>query len=621
MAKENKETIICTAIGAAVLGCTVAIQEYWCDAQALLVVLYLTAYLLVGFPVAGKIWRNIENRKKLLDENILIMIATLGAFCIERYLEGVAVILFFQVGIILEEMALNRSKRSIASLINLSSPYANRIKDGKEKRIDSNDLRIDDTIVIKPGERVPVDGEIKSGATTLDTQAITGEAIPQEVNAGELIYSGSINLTGVIEMRVSKTCNDSTVSKIAKLVEAAEERKAESEKFITKFARYYTPLIVCCAVLISVIPPLTFAKGQWNDWVYRGMIFLVVACPCALVMSIPIAFFGGIGIAAKRGILVKGGNFLEALAKADTFVFDKTGTLTTGEFEVRDVKTFGLQVSKLLEIAAHVESYSNHPISLSLQEAYGKELQKDRVKNVKELPGYGIYATFDGDDVYLGNAKLMRRRQAEFKPADVSGSIVYVLVNGVYKGYINITDILKEDAADTMHYLKNKCNATLVMMTGDSKKAGGEYAAVLGMDYVHTNMLPEEKLAYLEELLELQMEQEKLIFVGDGINDAPVLARADVGIAMGALGSDAAIEAADIVLMDDEPYHIVEAVKIARETLKVVKQNIKFALLVKVVVLIFSTFGFLTMWDAIFIDVAVMLLVMLNAVWVSRYPV
>lgn len=620
MTKENRETIICTAIGATVLSCTVATQEYLCDAQALLVVLYITAYLLVGFSVVRKIWRNIENRRNLLDENILIVIATLGAFCIGRYLEGVAVILFFQVGIILEEMALDRSKRSIAALIDLGSPYANRIQDGVEKRIDPNELQIDDVIVIKPGERVPVDGIVKSGVTTLDTQAITGEAIPQEITIGDLIYSGSINLTGVIEMQVSKTCQESTVSKIVELVEEAGERKAESEKFITKFARYYTPLIVCCALVLAVLPPLTFAKGEWNDWIYRGMIFLVVACPCALVMSIPIAFFGGIGAAAKKGILVKGGNYLETLAKADTFVFDKTGTLTTGEFEVRDVKPYKIQVSRLLEIAAHVESYSNHPISLSLQEAYGEELQKDRVKDVKELPGYGIYATFDGDEVYLGNAKLMERQHAKFQPADAAGTIVYVLVNGSYKGYINIADILKEDAADTMHELKKRYNATLVMMTGDSKKSGEEYAAKLDMDYVHTNMLPEDKLEYLEELLSIQIEHEKLVFVGDGINDAPVLARADVGIAMGALGSDAAIEAADIVLMDDEPFRIVEAVKIARETLKVVKQNIKFALLVKAVVLILSTFGFLSMWDAVFIDVAVMLLVMVNAVWVIRYP-
>lgn len=621
MTKENRETIICTAVGAAVLGCTVAIQEYWCDVQALLVVLYITAYLLIGFSVARKIWSNIENRHNLLDENILIMIATLGAFCIERYLEGVAVILFFQIGITLEEIALYRSKRSIATLIDLGSPYANRIKDGVEKKVDPYDLQMDDIIMIKPGERVPVDGVIQSGATTLDTQAITGEAVPQEAAMGDVVYSGSINQAGAIEVRVIKTCQDSTVAKIAELVEEAGERKAESEKFITKFARYYTPVIVCCALLLSIVPSLTFAKGQWSDWVYRGMIFLVVACPCALVMSIPIAFFGGIGAAARRGILVKGGNYLETLAKAETFVFDKTGTLTTGEFEVRDVKTFGIQVSRLLEIAAHVESYSNHPISLSLQEAYGEELQKERVKHVKELPGYGIYATFDGDEVYLGNAKLMERQQANFEPANVAGSIVYVLVNGIYKGYINIADILKEDAADTMHYLKKKYNATLVMMTGDSKKAGEAYAVKLGMDYVHTELLPEDKLEHLEELLHIQLEHEKLVFVGDGINDAPVLARADVGIAMGALGSDAAIEAADIVLMDDEPFRIVEAVKIARETLKVVKQNVKFALVVKILVLLLSTFGFLTMWNAVFIDVAVMLLVMINAVWVIRYPV
>lgn len=618
--REAKADIIRTGVGALIyIGALIAARKYKLGSNVEIMI-FLVAYLIMAYGMIKKIRINLLNGH-LFDENLLMIIATVGAFIIGRYAEGVAVVLFFQLGNICEETAVGRSRKSVEGLLDIKPSFAN-LKDGSEERqVSPEELKIDDVIIVRPGERVPVDGIIIRGNTSVDSQAVTGEAMPDESGYGDMVYSGSINMTGAVEIRVMKTFEDSTVSKVLHLVEEAEEKKAESERFITRFARLYTPFILICAILMAVVMPLTFAKGEWVTWIYRGLIFIVVACPCGLAVSVPIAFFGGIHAAARRGIVVKGSNYLEALSKADTFVFDKTGTLTQGEFEVQDVKAFdGYSVEEILQISAHIESFSNHPLAQCLMEAYNGPIYKDRVHNLSEIPGCGMSAVYQGRMVYAGNARMMDMKGIEFEEVEASGTVVYIAVERKFAGYIAVTDILKEDAYDTMRCLKKKYQATLVMLTGDTNISGAEAGRELGMDSVYTNMLPEDKIAVMEEMLEVQNDSEKLVYVGDGINDAPVLARADVGIAMGALGSDAAIEAADIVLMEDEPFGIVEVLKISRETMKIVKQNIAFALTIKVIVLGLSAFGFVAMWEAVLADMAVMLLAIINAVWVARYP-
>ncbi|MEG0190729.1 MAG: heavy metal translocating P-type ATPase [Lachnospiraceae bacterium] len=579
--------------------------------------LFLVPYLIIGFSIIQKFVQSLT-KGHLFDENVLIVIATVGAFGIEKYMEAVAVITLFELGNVIEAISIAHSKNSITELLDIRPTYATRKVRGQEVQVDPSELKLRHIIIVKPGERIPIDAVVTSGSSTVDTQALTGESMPQDVKVGDKIYSGSINLTGVIEARVRKIYTESTVSKIMDMVEQAEKEKGESETFITKFARVYTPLIIVYAVIVAIVPPLFFQES-WNMWIYKGLIFLVVACPCGLVMSIPIAFFGGIGAAARCGILVKGGQALETLAKADTFIFDKTGTLTKGVFAITQIHPKGISQEELLEITAHVESYSNHPISISLQKAYPGTLEQSRVKRVKEYPGYGISATLDGKRVHVGNRGMMEMQKIKFTPIEAPGTIVYVALEKTYVGCIVITDELKEDARYTVSFLKEHVHAVLVMLTGDTRLAGEEVARELNMDYCYTNLLPGDKLERLEEFMMVEDDIEKVAFVGDGMNDAPVLAKADLGIAMGALGSDVAIEAADIVLLDDEPHKIITAIKVAKETLSVVKQNIAFALAIKVIVLLMSIFGYITMWGAVCADVGVMTIAIVNAVWVAKY--
>lgn len=581
-------------------------------------IFYLIAYLVIGFEAFRKISGNILGRK-LLDENILMVLGTVGAFGVGRYMEAVAAMLLFQIGDIFEAVSVDRTKRTIAQLIDIRPEYATRKVRGKEVKVDPSELKLRHIIIIKPGERVPVDGVVTSGISNLDTKALTGEAMPQAVKPGDTIYSGSINLTGAIEARVTKLYKDSTVSRIMEMVEDAQNHKAESESFITKFAKVYTPAVTLAAFLIMFLPPLTFAHGDYNTWVYRGLVVMIAACPAGLVMSIPVAFLGGIASAARQGIIIKGGNYLEDLAKADTFVFDKTGTLTEGVFKVKEIKPAGMTEEELLAMTAHIESYSNHPIAQSLMTAYEGKYDKTKVKRVKEEPGYGISATYDGERVHIGNLRMAEKYHVEADRVKSSGTVIYVIKGNKYAGYIVISDTIKEDAKSTLEILKEKYNAVLVMLTGDSKSSGTMVAKELHMDYAYTNLMPQDKLEQMEEFILVQDDSEKVVCVGDGINDAPVIARADVGIAMGALGSAAAIEAADIVLMEDELPRIIDALRIARETIRVVSQNISFALVIKFIILLLAAIGYISMWEAVFADVGVMIISIINAAWVVKY--
>ena len=581
---------------------------------------FLIAYLIIGFDAFKKLEQNLL-QKKFLSEYTLIILATIGALGIGRYVEGVLVILLFELGMIFEAFSRDRAKKNIEELINIRPEYATRKVHGREFKVDPSALKPGHIIVIKPGERIPVDAVITSGTTSIDTKAITGEAIPQSAWPGDKIYSGCINLNGVIEAKVLELYVDSTVSRIMEMVEDAQNKKAESETFITRFSRIYTPLMLLGAFAVMIYPSLTFSYGNWDTWIYRGLIFLVIACPCGLVLSVPIAFLGGIVTAARHGIVMKGGNFLEDLAKADTFIFDKTGTLTEGVFHVKEVKAIGMPNEELLRIAAHVECHSNHPIAQSLREAYGKEIAENKVYRMREIPGYGVNATFEGERVYVGNNRLMEKQQILCDDVSQPGTVIYVAVGKKYAGYIVIADTIKEDAVDTLQYLKEKCKAVLVMLTGDTKSGSVQVAKELEMDYAYADLMPEDKLEQVEDFLRIQDGTERLVCVGDGINDAPVLARAYVGIAMGALGSAAAIEAADIVLMEDELPRIIDAIKISRETLRVVNQNITFALVVKGLILILAIIGYFGMWEAILAEVGVMFAAILNAAWVARYNV
>ena len=596
-------------IGAAVLATAVllSLNNEW-----LQIAFFIISYIIVGGDVVKRAVKNIF-KGQVFDENFLMSIATIGAFFIGEYPEGVAVMLFYQVGELFQSYAVGKSRKSIASLMDIRPDYANVKKGDELVKVDPDEVQIGDIIVIKAGEKIPLDGKVIEGSSMIDTTALTGESVPREVEVGSDILSGCININGVITAEVTKEFGESTVSKILDLVENASSKKSNSEQFITKFARYYTPVVVIIAVFLAIIPPLVIDGATFSDWIYRALAFLVVSCPCALVISIPLSFFGGIGGASKKGVLVKGSNYLEALAETEIVVFDKTGTLTKGVFNVQEIHPEGVSKEELLELTAHAESYSNHPISLSLKRAYSKEIDNGRISDVEEISGHGVIATIDGKKVMVGNIKLMKMMDIPYFKGELIGTIVHVAVNNKYIGYIVIADEVKEDSAQAIKELKAANIKQTVMLTGDNKSIGSKVAKELGLDKVYAELLPADKVEKLEELFSQKSKKGKLAFVGDGINDAPVLARADIGIAMGGLGSDAAIEAADVVIMTDEPSKIATTMKISKKTLKIAHQNIVFAIGIKIIVLILSAFGITTMWAAIFADVGVTIIAVLNA--------
>ena len=571
----------------------------------------LIPYLVIGWDI---LWEAIKNliHGKVFDENFLMALATVGALGIGKYDEAVEVMLFFQVGEFFEDFAVDRSRRSISSLMDIRPDSANLEKDGAVTSVSPEEVAVGDVILIKAGERVPLDGIVLEGNSSLDTKALTGESVPRTVKVGDVIISGCINQSGLLRVQVTKVFSESTVTKILDLVENSSGKKAPAENFITKFSHYYTPAVVFSALALFLLPPL-ITGGQWLVWLERALTFLVVSCPCALVISIPLSFFGGIGGASKCGILVKGGNYLEALSKAETVVFDKTGTLTAGTFQVTAVHPDKISEKQLLEMAALAESYSNHPISLSLKNAYANTLDSSRVTDVEEILGHGVCAKVDGRVVYAGNSKLMEKENIPWHACHLTGTVVHVAVDGIYAGHIIISDQIKPDSAKAISELKKSGVRRTVMLTGDSEAVGAAVAEELGLDEYHTELLPADKVEQVERLLKEKSPKGQLVFVGDGMNDAPVLARADIGIAMGALGSDAAIEAADIVLMDDQPSKIATAISISRKTLQIVRQNIIFAIGVKIAVLILSAFGLANMQAAVFADVGVSILAILNA--------
>ena len=573
--------------------------------------LYLIPYLLVGWDILYRAVRNIRNGQ-VFDENFLMTVATFGAFGVGEYSEGVAVMLFYQVGELFQSYAVNRSRQSITELMDICPEYANIEEDGVLKQVDPDDVSVGDVIVVKAGERIPLDGKVVFGESMVDTSALTGESVPRRVRTGDEIISGCVNGSGLLRVEVTKEFDDSTVAKILELVENASSKKAKVENFITKFARYYTPIVVIGAVILAVLPPLIL-RQPWTEWVRRACTFLVISCPCALVISVPMSFFGGIGAASRKGVLVKGSNYLEALSQMDTIVFDKTGTLTKGEFKVSQLNPVSMKEEELLELAAYGECYSDHPISRSILEAYGKEPDRSRIGENREIAGRGMEAVVDGHRVLAGNSKLMKENQIPYESCPAPGTVVYLAVDGTFAGSIVIRDGIKEEAFAAIRELKEVGVRHTVMLTGDRKEAGEAVAKELGLDEVYTQLLPEDKVAQVERLLAAQEKGRKLAFVGDGINDAPVLSRVDIGIAMGSMGSDAAIEAADVVLMDDDPSKIASIVRISRKTMRIVKQNIVFALGVKLIVLGMGAFGVANMWEAVFADVGVSVIAIINA--------
>ena len=574
--------------------------------------IYIISYLIVGLDVLIEAIKNIF-KGEVFDENFLMTIATIGAFAIGEYPEAVAVMLFYQVGEMFQSYAVDKSRKSIASLMDIRPDFANIKKNGSIEKVSPDKINIGDIIIVKPGEKVPLDGTIVDGNSMLDTSALTGESVPREVSIGDEVLSGSINQNGLIEIKVTKSFGESTVSKILDLVENASSKKSKSENFISKFAKYYTPIVVVIAVLLAIIPPIIFKETEFIQWLYRALTFLVVSCPCALVISIPLGFFGGIGGASKLGVLVKGSNYLEALSKTEVVVFDKTGTLTEGVFEVKKVNSVDITKEDLIKYAAYAESFSNHPIANSLKKAYGKDIDNKKISETHELSGLGVNAVVDGKEVFVGNEKLMQEKNIEYIKCNEIGTILYVAINNQFKGTIIISDKIKADAKKAIEKLKKNNVKKIVMLTGDKKAVGESVAKELGLDEVYTELLPNNKVEKVEELMKSKSKKGKLAFVGDGINDAPVLAISDIGIAMGGLGSDAAIEAADVVLMTDEPSKVVDAIKISKKTLKIVKQNIIFAIVVKILVLILSAIGLSNMWQAVFADVGVSVLAILNA--------
>lgn len=573
---------------------------------------FLIAYLIIGGDIVWKAIRNIS-KGQVFDENFLMSVATIGAFCLREYAEGVAVMLFYQVGELFQSYAVSRSRRSIAELMDIRPDYANVLRNGELVQVDPEEVAIGDTIVVKPGERIPLDGVVTDGRSALDTSALTGESVPRDVNTGDEVISGCINQTGKLTIKVSKEFGESTVSKILELVENASDKKSKSENFITRFARYYTPVVVFSAVALAIIPPLVTGQS-FLIWIERALTFLVISCPCALVISVPLSFFGGIGGASKCGVLVKGSNYLEMLADTETVVFDKTGTLTKGNFVVSEVRALNMSKEELIEVAAHAEDYSSHPIAASIKKAYGKTVDSSLIKDIEEIAGHGVKAVINDKVVLAGNTKLMKLKDISYEETSSVGTVVHIAIDGAYAGYIVIADEIKADSRQAILDLKAAGVKQTVMLTGDADAVGKKVAAQLNLDKAYTELLPADKVTQLEKLMKQKSEKAMLAFVGDGINDAPVLARADVGIAMGGLGSDAAIEAADVVIMTDEPSKIATVMKISRKTLRIVKQNIVFALFVKGVVLVLGAVGLANMWGAVFADVGVSIIAILNAV-------
>ena len=581
-------------------------------------ILYMVPYLVVGYDILRKAFKGILN-KQVFDENFLMAVATIGAIALGNYKEGVSVMLFYQIGELFQSYAVGKSRRNISDLMDIRPDYANIETDGELEQVDPDEVEVGTVIVVQPGEKVPIDGVIEEGTSTLNTSALTGESVPREAKTGDEVISGCINLTGLLKIRTTKEFGESTVSKILELVENSSSRKSKSENFISKFARYYTPAVCYGALALAILPPLVrmLVMGlapEWGDWIYRALTFLVISCPCALVISIPLSFFAGIGGASHEGVLVKGSNYLETMAQTKYVVFDKTGTMTQGVFEVSGVHHNTMPEEELLEYAALAECSSSHPISKSLQKAYGKQINRDRVTDIEELSGKGVTAKVDGVKVAAGNAKLMKYLGIEYSECDEIGTIVHVAVDGAYAGHILISDKLKPHAKEAIRDLKKAGIIKTVMLTGDMKRVADKVAAELGIEEVYSELLPADKVAKVESLLNQKSEKEKLAFVGDGINDAPVLSRADIGIAMGALGSDAAIEAADVVLMDDDPKKIAKAIKISRKCMRIVYENIYFALGIKAICLILGALGIANMWMAIFADVGVMVIAVLNAI-------
>lgn len=602
--KENMRLIIGAIVYAIALIST--------EGSILSVVLFALSYVLVGGEVVLTAIKNIL-RGEVFDENFLMTVATLGAFFVGEFPEGVAVMLFYQIGEVFQSYAVNRSRKSITSLMNIRADYANVLKDGKEEKVNPETVNIDDVIIIKPGERVPLDGIVLDGTSFVDTSALTGESVPREVSTGEDILAGFINTNGVLKVKVTKNFKESTVSRILELVENASNKKAPTEKFITRFARIYTPIVVFSALALAIIPPLVIKDASFYDWIYRALIFLVVSCPCALVVSIPLGLFAGIGGASRKGILVKGGNYLEALKDVNTVVFDKTGTLTKGVFKVTEIDNVDIAKEELIKIAAISESLSNHPIAQSIIKEYGKEIDSNELSDYEEISGHGIKVTINNSQVLIGNYKLMEKFEIKYNNINSIGTIVHVAINNEYKGNIVISDEIKEGSKSAIEGLKAIGVSQTVMLTGDNKSVGEKVASLVGVDKVFAELLPGDKVEKVEDLIKNNSTEGKVIFVGDGINDAPVLARADIGVAMGGIGSDAAIEAADVVLMKDDPEALVTAIKVARKTNKILWQNIIFSLGVKVLVLLLGAFGIANMWEAVFADVGVTVIAVINS--------
>lgn len=580
-------------------------------------VLYMIPYLVIGYDILKKAWKGILN-KQVFDENFLMAVATVGAILLGEYVEGTAVMLFYQIGELFQSYAVGKSRRNISELMDIRPDYANIENEGKLERVDPDEVEIGTIIVVQPGEKIPIDGVIEEGSSSLNTSALTGESVPVEVQAGSEVISGCINLNGLLKIRTTKEFGESTASKILDLVENASSKKSRSENFISKFAKYYTPIVCYSALAIAIVPPIiNFIIGNGNTlstWIYRALTFLVISCPCALVISIPLSFFAGIGGASNQGILVKGSNYLETLANVRYVVFDKTGTMTEGVFEVTGIYDNSIDGSLLLEYAAHAEGYSSHPISKSIQKAYAKPVDNDRVKDIQEIGGEGVIAQIDGLSIAAGNARLMNRLGVDYNECEDIGTKVYIAIDGKYAGCIVISDVIKPTAYKSIAKLKQNGVKKTVMLTGDAKSVADKVSKELNIDEVHSELLPEDKVSIVETLLGNKAAKEALAFVGDGINDAPVLSRADIGIAMGALGSDAAIEAADIVIMDDDPLKIAKAIKIARKCIRIVYENIYFAIIVKVACLLLGAVGIANMWLAIFADVGVMVIAILNAI-------
>lgn len=575
--------------------------------------IFLVSYIIVGFEILKKAFRNIK-RGKVFDENFLMAIATVGAFFIGEFPEAVGVMLFYQIGEAFQDYAVDKSRKSISSLMDIRPDYANLIKDEKEQKVDPDEVKIGDIILIKPGEKIPLDGIVIEGTSMINTAALTGESVSRRVKENDELLSGCINIDGVLHVKVTKEFEESTVNKILELVENASSKKSKSENFISKFAKYYTPIVVVAAIFLAILPPL-IGLGSFKDWLYRALTFLVVSCPCALVISIPLGFFGGIGGASKKGILIKGSNYLEELSKVRTIVFDKTGTLTKGNFEVQKIETENIDKDELLRIAAHSEIYSSHPVATSIKDAYGKEIRPEIVEDIQEISGNGIIAKVEGNEILAGNHKLMKEKNIEYKECKEIGTVVYIAKNREYLGYILIADSIKDDAKEIVKKLKKHNIKNTIMLTGDKKEVGEEVFNKLGLDKAYTELLPTDKVKIVENLIKESKKDDnsKVVFVGDGINDAPVLALSDIGIAMGGVGSDSAIEAADIVIMTDEPSKIIDAIEISKKTMKIVKENIIFAIAVKILVLILSAFGKTNMWAAVFADVGVSILAILNS--------